>query len=189
MTEPMSYLLPRTLGQETSPIETALRCPRRDCGGVVFVVAQREGDGTGAILHAYPPETVDWDATNLPAQVLDAFQEAILCEANECYRASALMTRRTLELVCADQGAEGSTLVKRLQALGEKAVLPEALLLGLNHLRLLGNDAAHVDARDYEEVGQPEMRLALDVAKELLKAVYQLDSLMSRLEALKKARE
>ncbi|MBB3676220.1 DUF4145 domain-containing protein [Modestobacter versicolor] len=164
-------------------------CPRRDCEGIVFVVALRQGDGTAVVLHSYPPETVDWDATGLPPHVLDAFQEAIRCEANECYRASALMTRRTLELVCDDQGAAGPTLVKRLQALGQKAVLPEALLLALDDLRLLGNDAAHVDARDYEEVGQTEVRLALDVAKELLKAVYQLDSLMSRLAAFKKKRE
>ncbi|MGY2083924.1 DUF4145 domain-containing protein [Blastococcus sp. SYSU DS0539] len=162
------------------------RCPRPECGGVVFVVAHSDG---GELITAYPPETVDWDATNLPDQVLEAFQEAILCEANSCHRASALMTRRTLELVCADQGAGGGTLVKRLQALGERAVLPAALLAALDDLRLLGNDAAHVDARDYEQVGVAEVRLALDVAKELLKAVYQYDSLMARLAALKRPRE
>jgi len=118
--------------------------------------------------------------------VLEAFQEAIVAEANQCYRASALMARRTLELVCADQGAEGATLVKRLQALGTRAILPEPLLQALDHLRLLGNDAAHVDARDYEQVGRDEVRLALDVSKELLKAVYQYNDLLARLGALRR---
>jgi hypothetical protein len=165
---------------------TLRQCPRRECRGIVFCVGAEE---LGRLLYSYPPETVDWDASNLPERVLDTFEEAITAEANQCYRASALMTRRTLELVCADQGATGANLLERVKNLGKQVVLPQALLDALDQLRLLGNDAAHVDAKTYAKVGQDEARVALDVAKELLKSVYQLNDLLSRLQALQRAQE
>jgi len=96
------------------------------------------------------------------------------------------MVRRTLEDLCADQKAKGNNLKNRLKALSSKVILPPGLLIGINNLRLLGNDAAHVDAKDYTKVGKEEVEIAIDVTKEVLKAVYQLDDLVARLEKLKK---
>ncbi len=96
------------------------------------------------------------------------------------------MVRRTLEDLCADQNAEGKDLKKRIAALASKVILPPGLLAGLDNLRLLGNDAAHIEAKEYAQVGKEEVELAIDVTKEVLKSVYQLDSLVSRLEKLKK---
>lgn len=158
------------------------QCPREQCRGIVFCVVRE----TGELLQVFPRETVDWDATSLPEPIVATFEEAIVAEANRCYRASALMTRRALELVCDDQGADGATLVQRLRALGSKAVLPEPLLEALDQLRLLGNDAAHVNARTYGRVGAEEARLAIDVTKELLKAVYQYGDLLRRLQELQR---
>ena len=61
--------------------------------------------------------------------------------------------------------------------------MPEALLDGLDELRLLGNDATHVEARLYDDVGQEEAELAIDVTKEVLKGVYQYGDLLKRLKA------
>jgi uncharacterized protein DUF4145 len=94
-----------------------------------------------------------------------------------------MMVRRTLEELCADQGAEGDDLRKRLQALRDKVILPEALLEGLDELRLLGNDATHVEARLYDDVGQEEAELAIDVTKEVPEGVYQYGYLLERLKA------
>jgi hypothetical protein len=55
-----------------------------------------------------------------------------------------------------------------------------------DELRLLGNDAAHINAKDYDKIGPKESQLAIELAKELLKAVYQYASLVDRLKALKK---
>jgi hypothetical protein len=160
------------------------RCPNNECRGVIFAAVSN----TGQVLESHPPEVVDWDASNLPTPVVESLEECVQCLAVRCFRASALMARRTLELVCDDQDAKGHNLQTRLAALGTKAVVPAALLDGLDALRLLGNDAAHVNAKDYEQVGETEARLALDVTKELLKAVYQYTDLVARLEALKMPR-
>jgi hypothetical protein len=66
-------------------------------------------------------------------------------------------------------------------------VVPVALLNATDHLRLLGNDAAHIEAETYDNIGEQEVRLAIDLTKELLKAAYQYEGLVSRLEALQKS--
>ena len=96
------------------------------------------------------------------------------------------MVRRTLEEVCSDRGASGNDLKNRLKALRSVIVLPTELLDAADELRILGNDAAHLEAKVYDEVGKEEVEAAIDLCKEILKAVYQLSSLVQRLRSLKK---
>jgi hypothetical protein len=51
---------------------------------------------------------------------------------------------------------------------------------------LLGNDAAHIEAKTYQSVGEPEVRIAIDLAKELLQGAYQYKALLSQLTSLQK---
>lgn len=168
--------------------ETAVRtgqrkCGNPDCGAHLFVVLNHFGS---EILVSYPAETIDFDASSIPQPVVDAFEEAIKCHAQQCFVASAIMVRKGLEMICADRAATGDNLHQRIVALGDKVVLPKAMLDGLDDLRLLGNDAAHVESRVYEDVGKEEVEVALEVAKEILKATYQYEDLMGRLRALKR---
>jgi hypothetical protein len=97
------------------------------------------------------------------------------------------MVRKTLEVLCEDRKATGANLKERLKALSTTVVLPKELLEGLDDLRLLGNDAAHIESREYEKVGKEEVEVGIEFAKEVLKAVYQYSALLGRLRALKKA--
>ena len=96
------------------------------------------------------------------------------------------MVRKTLEELCKDRGAEGGNLKARIASLEGKVVLPRELLEGLDDLRLLGNDAAHIESQTYDRVGKNEVELAVDLTKEVLKAVYQYAGILARLKALKK---
>lgn len=58
--------------------------------------------------------------------------------------------------------------------------------MALDSLRLLGNDAAHVAAKNYNGVGRDEVEAAVDLTKEILKAIYQYNDLLAKLNALKK---
>jgi hypothetical protein len=138
------------------------------------------------VLLAYPPERIDFDSSDIPESLVRSLEEAITCHANGAFVAAAIMIRRTLEDLCADKKALGANLKARISALGASVILPPALLERLDNLRLLGNDAAHVEAQVYAEVGTDEVELAIDVTKEVLKSVYQLTSLVKRLEKLKK---
>jgi hypothetical protein len=158
------------------------RCPDPACFGLIFFVWKQ-----GEVVDSYPAETIDFDTTNVPVPIQSAFEEAIKCHAQRCFVASAIMVRKTLEELCRERNAAGPNLKERVKALGTKVVLPADLLEGLDDLRLLGNDAAHIESREYEKVGPEEVEVGIEFTKEVLKAVYQLSDLLNKLRALKKA--
>lgn len=153
------------------------RCPNEHCATLVMYVA-RGSD----LVWTTPSSRLDFNKEGIPDQVLKAFIEAIDCHANQCYTASAMMIRKTLELLCADQSAAGDNLIDRLHALESKVILPPVLFNGMHQLRLFGNDAAHIEMRTYDNIGKDEVELAIEFTKEILKAVYQLQQLLERLK-------
>lgn len=156
------------------------RCPNPACHGYIFVVL----DHQQLPVDAFPPESIDFDSTGLPATVLATITEAIQCHANGCYVAAAIMIRKTLELLCEDRGATGANLKERIRQLRSRVVMPTELLDGLDHLRLLGNDAAHVNSLTYANVGREEVEVGIDVTKEVLKSMYQYNAIVDRLKKL-----
>jgi len=157
------------------------KCPNNACRGLVFVVHK-----IGKLLQSYPPSKIDFDAENIPEKVLKSFEEAISTHANGCFMASALMVRRTLEEICFEKGATGSNLKKRIENLKDKIVVPAELFEAMDELRLLGNDAAHIEARSYDNVSEEEISVAIEFTKEFLKGIYQYSSLLTKLRNLKK---
>lgn len=158
-------------------------CPNPSCRAHAFVV--QEIGGEHRLLVSYPPERIDFDTTDVPVAVVAALKEAIACHASRCFKAAAMLVRKTLEELCRDQSAQGKNLKDRIQDLRAKVVLPEELFNALDDLRLLGNDAAHVESNVYDDVGQDEVEAGVDVAKVVLQAVYQYKSLKQRLDSLK----
>lgn len=157
------------------------RCPNPECQAHLFYIA---GD-KHQVLRTYPPLRIDFDSAGIPDRLRKSLLEAITCHAEECYVAAAIMVRRCLEELCDDRKAQGSNLKERIAALRTTVVLPKALFDAMDELRLLGNDAAHIEAKVFDQVGKPEIEAAIEVTKEILKAVYQLDSLVKKLQALK----
>lgn len=156
-------------------------CPNETCSLHVFVVIKND-----RAVASYPPERIDFDTSEIPKPVSGALEEGIACLANECFKASAMMVRKCLEEMCNERGATGANLQQRIKSLKDKVILPTDLFDGLDELRLLGNDAAHVESREYDTVGREEVVLAIDFTKEVLKSVYQYASLRQRLQALKR---
>jgi hypothetical protein len=148
---------------------------------VFFVLKNNE------LQASYPADRIDFEATNIPASVTRALEEAITCHAMGCFTAAAIMVRKTLEELCREREAAGPNLKERLKALGAKVILPPELLNGLDDLRLLGNDAAHIESQEFNQVGQEEVEVGIEFAKEVLKAVYQYSALLQKLRNLKKS--
>ncbi len=157
------------------------KCPNSECHAHIFVIWNSKGE----VLISYPPERIDFDSKDIPVDIVDSLEEALTCHANNAYTASAIMIRRTLEEICNDRNANGKNLKQRITSLSKNVILPPALLNGLDNLRLLGNDAAHIKAKTFTKVGPKEIELAIEVTKEVLKSVYQMDSIVKRLEQLK----
>lgn len=156
-------------------------CPNSFCNAHLFVVVKN-----GRLSVSYPPERIDFDSTNVPLSIIESLEEAITCHASQCFIAAAIMVRKTLENLCTEQNATGKSLKERVTSLGTKVVLPTDLLSGLDDLRLLGNDAAHIESQAYSKVSQEEVEVAIEFTKEVLKAIYQYSALLARLKKLQK---
>lgn len=171
--------------EDPAGITAGLRvCPNPACQELVFVI---NANGRPAV--SYPAERLDFDPANIPTRIVESLEEALTDHVNQCYKSAAIMVRRTLEEICADRGATGKDLKARLAALGNTIIVPQALLHAADELRILGNDAAHLEAKVYDDVGKEEAELAIELCKELLKATYQFEDLLGRLRALKKPAE
>lgn len=157
------------------------RCPNPNCNGHIFFAYQGS-----KVLISYPTEKIDFDSTKIPPAIVHSLEEAITCYSNQCFIAGAIMVRKTLEELCSDRNAKGKNLRDRIQSLKTKLILPEELLEGLDSLRLLGNDAAHIESKEFGKIGNDEVGIAIELTKEILKAVYQYSSLLERLHSLRK---
>jgi hypothetical protein len=162
------------------------RCPNSRCYGHFFFVMDFD---SGELLTTYPSDLIPFDKESIPAKVLNSFEEAVKCHSTQCFIAAAIMIRKTLEEICLDRGATGKTLYNRLEGLKGKVVIPQELFDGMQELRLLGNDAAHVESETFNDIGKEEIEISIDFTKEILKSVYQYVDLLSKLKSLKKKTE
>jgi len=53
-------------------------------------------------------------------------------------------------------------------------------------LKALGNDAAHVEAKAYDSIGEAESLLSIDVATSILRPIYQMKGILARLQERQK---
>ncbi|MBS1701819.1 MAG: DUF4145 domain-containing protein [Armatimonadetes bacterium] len=157
-------------------------CPNESCRCHLFVVFTPNKE----VLASYPPERIDFDATDIPVSIRDSLEETLTCHSNGAFVAAAILVRRTLELLCHENGAAGKNLSDKLKDLRSKVTLSTELLDGLDHLRMLGNDAAHVESKSYDSIGKDEVEIAIEVTKEVLKSLYQHRALVNKLSGLKK---
>jgi len=156
-------------------------CPNIKCHGLVFVIESSDGSA----VEIEPPQLLDFSLDNLPAKLQETLKEAIACHGAGAYRAAAMMVRRLLEEICEENKATGANLHQRLASLRNLVVLPQPLFDAMNELKALGNDAAHVEAKEYDNIGSGEAEDSIELAKEILKALYQLKGLIARLQARK----
>ena len=141
------------------PVLGIRACPNPKCRGVVFLIV-----GSNSVL-SFPAELIDFTAEDIPPAIVNSLEEAIKCHSTGCYKASALMVRRVLEELCRDRQASGNNLKERIAALTKIMVIPIELLEAADHLRLLGNDAAHIEATTYNDVGRAEVEAGITLDK------------------------
>lgn len=160
-------------------------CPNRDCQALVFFTGLRGSDGQG--ITTYPSSADRLNLAHVPPAVAAALTEAIDCYECRTYVAAVIMVRKALEGLCHERGATKGMLGQRLKALKAEVILPEKLFELMESIQLLGNDAAHVEMRDFREIGEPEADLAISLGQKVVEAVYGYTDLMRRVDELKKA--
>lgn len=156
-------------------------CPNPKCNGHVFFITENK-----ILIRLYPPPKIKFESKNIPIPVKESIEEAIDCHSHKSFRAAAVMIRRAVDHICKDKNANGNDLYERIEDLRDKVTLPKDFFKGMHNLRMLGNDAAHTEAKVFDEIGEDEVEAGIEFAKKIAEAVYQYGDLLEKLERLKK---
>jgi len=90
------------------------QCPNTECGCIVTFWSFANDE---ASLVTWPSARAAFDKTLVPTKAVDAFREALECEAKGLYVSSAITLRKTMEEICCEQNAAGPNLKERIDAL------------------------------------------------------------------------
>ncbi len=117
-------------------------------------------------------------SNDIPTEIAEAFAEATKALYADCPRASAVMARRTLEVITVEKGETNSNLAQRLTNLETKKVLHPALAEWAREVRLVGNSGGHYDV--IHQVSKDDARDLLNFVRELLRYLYELPAEINR---------
>ncbi len=112
----------------------------------------------------------------LPAPVTTAYQAANKVRSIDP-NAYAVLLGRVLELVCQHRNAEGDTLYRKLEDLGNKGDIPRPLVEMAHELRQLRNVGAHASLG---ELTAKEIPFLDDLCRAILEYVYSAPELVQR---------
>jgi|GEM_PF-2407070 len=114
----------------------------------------------------------------VPTTIAKSYLEAKRCLRGHNYTAAALMCRRTVELICKDQNADGNSLWAMLKDLKTKLILDERMYQWADQvLRRLGNEGAH----DPEyEIEREDAIDAVEFSRAIIWSLFVLTAAFSR---------
>ncbi|WP_340701362.1 DUF4145 domain-containing protein [Brevibacillus borstelensis] len=94
--------------------------------------------------------SVSLEASGIPENVRKSFEAALKIKNTEG-TLCAIGIRRTLEMMCKNQQANGRDLYSKLKDLSDRGLLPPIVNEMASVLRELGNEAAHGDEREFSD--------------------------------------
>jgi len=147
-------------------------CPSPECRRTALLVVHDPYNhlgsfGTTCRATVYPPAHVLYDADGVPKQISEEFSEALGSASSGFYIGAALVGRRVLQAAAREVlGGKGGSLQDEIEAIPDDR-LNKALKKQAHEVRLIGNEAAHVDPVDPADVEE-----LLDFVEQVLEALY-----------------
>jgi len=162
----------RRMVVELHPVYRLSRCPA--CGRFNLSVAEDEDPmSTIEVLWPVAPKRL----SGLPSNV-DTAYKAALSVKNIDSNAFGVLTRRLLEMVCIDRGAQGHSLIQQLRDLSTRGDIPGRLADMAQQLRQLGNLGAHAGS----DLTVAEVPLLDDLCRAILEYVYVAPQTIARVQ-------
>jgi hypothetical protein len=180
----------RTSKRTTLNIYGIRICPDPKCNKVIFFEATsfvEEDKITN--LRLYPKIFSASVNSCIPELVAKSYEDALACYEYDLYTPAAIMIRKTIENICEDKGATGPNLHQRIHDLRSKITISNELYDAIMELKFLGNDAAHVEAKDFNSIDQENLKLAMLFITEILRNLYLFKDQLEAFRSLKKQQE
>lgn len=112
---------------------------------------------------------------DIPVEVASGFQEAIRCQWVNCFVATVLMCRRSLQISCDREQAKGDDLCRQVDSLAKSGTITEPLRKMAHRIRLFGKQGAHGDYSDIDSTITEEDAVdAIAFMRHYLEHVYVL---------------
>lgn len=163
-----------------------LECPACNRPNLVAQFVEIYGDesdkGPPQRLWPSPPRQLSIEA---PSTIRDDFAEAQRCMSVDAHTAAAVMIRRVLEGIAADQGATGRVLAEQLKNLETTGAIDGRLAEWADALRVVGNSAAHAGS---ESISREDATDAISFAEALADYVYTFRVQFDRFKARRAAK-
>lgn len=162
-------------------------CPDHNCNTHIFFIKQHTVT-LQTYIDIFPKafSLKNLNINKLPDEIKECLKEACICYENDCYTSAAILIRKTLEQICSKHGAKGKNLHDRINSLKDKITISSPLYQALFELKYLGNDAAHIESKHFEKIGEEELKLGLTILIEVLRALYEHNDLLESFKELKK---
>lgn len=123
----------------------------------------------------YPQKT--YSSYHMPKEIYKAYEVAL--KARHLDPALCLLSlRRTLEIICKQQGETSGSLIKKVENLANKGVLPNVLKDASDIVRNLGNAAAHGDNVKFSKTEVSQM---IKFVETIIEYIYILPEKIQKL--------
>lgn len=158
---------------------TSLEC--RNCNQPIIVI-EEEFIGSIPATEKHSGGSITWKglfwwpfsnmniSPEIPTHISKILQETKITYSAQCYRASAVMSRRTLEAITVEKGEDQDVLAKRISNLKAKGILDKNLADWSTEIRLIGNTGAHFDP--INDVTKEDANQIIMFIEELIKYLY-----------------
>jgi hypothetical protein len=117
-------------------------------------------------LKIWPSPRPNYEDEGVPEPIRRDFEEALQCQESGYRFGAALVGRRVLQAAVRDRGGKGNNLKEEIDSLLPD-VLNAPLKDGAHEVRLVGNEAAHA-----EDVEEEDVDALLGFAMDVLDALY-----------------
>ena len=109
---------------------------------------------------------------HLPDSVRKAYERALSCFQTANYEPCAIMARKCIEGLCHELGSNDGSLKQRLEKLAAENKIDNRLIMWADHLRIVGNDAAH----EFDiEFSKDDAKDSLDFVEAILVNVFTMN--------------
>ena len=171
-----NYGLPLELGQEYTGyvyyISLCVRCKHPFFIQQKFYGVAGEFESMTDEITLYPKST-NISLDNLPELIKLSYQDAAKSFSASLFEPCVLMCRKTLEVICKLNNAQGNNLFKKLENLKALGLIDQRILDWSHEIRSIGNDAAHDISL---VISKEDARDSLDLTEAILLYIFSLNS-------------
>ena len=138
-----------------------------------------DGDNVDeSIIFPIPSNLVSSKSDLVPDTIIKIFKKAIelkLYDEESCL----IKLRKTLEMICNDQNADGNNLLEKIINISEKGILPITLKSASTIIRKLGNIGAHESDIN---INSSEIECVIELVEYIIQYIYVLPKEIEKID-------